>query len=113
MRRIASLLFLILLFPTFVFAAQIFGSLKQNNTSVGQGVRVRIQCAGEKPYEADTDGYGSYKIYVPHPGKCGLSVFYGGRWSAVYDIYSDQTDPVRYDFALISQNDGSLRLERK
>lgn len=37
------LLLLILLFPTFAVASQIFGSLKENNTSVGKGVPVDVR----------------------------------------------------------------------
>lgn len=114
MRRIAILLLLILLFPTFAVAGQIFGSLKENNTSVGKGVGIRIQC-GEKvnPYEGESDSYGSYSVYVPQPGKCAFTVYYAGQWSLPYDIYSDQTDPVRYDFELVRQHDRSFKLERK
>jgi hypothetical protein len=112
MRKIAIPLFLILLFPTFAFAAQIFGSLKQNNTSLGKGVAVVIQC-GKERFEGQTDPYGSYNIYVPRPGKCAFSVYYDGRWSQAYEVYSDQTDPVRYDFELVRQGDGSFKLERK
>lgn len=114
MRRIGMLLLLILLFPTGALAGQIFGSLKQNNSSVGNGVGVRIQC-GEKgrPIEGATDSYGSYSLYVPQPGKCAFTVYYSGQWSVPYEIYSDQADPVRYDFELVRQDDGSYRLERR
>jgi hypothetical protein len=113
MRKIAIPLFLILLFPTFALAGQIFGSLKQNGASIGKGTAVLIKCSESEKYEGQTDGYGSYNIYVPRAGKCGFTVYYGGRWSPAYFVYSDQTDPVRYDFELVRQPDGSFKLERK
>jgi hypothetical protein len=114
MRRFAILLLLILLFPTFALAGQIFGSLKHNNTSVGKGVGVKIQCGEkDKPLEGTSDSFGSYSVYVPQPGKCAFTVYYGGQWSWPFDVYSDQTDPVRYDFELVRQSDGSFKLERK
>jgi hypothetical protein len=113
MRKIAIPLFLILLFPTFALAGQIFGSLKQNGASIGKGSAVLIKCSETEKYEGQTDAYGSYNIYVSRAGKCAFSVYYGGRWSSPYYVYSDQTDPVRYDFELIRQPDGSFRLERK
>lgn len=112
MKRIAIPLFLILLFPTFALAGQIFGSLKENNASIGKGAAVVIKC-GESRYEGQTDPYGSYSIWVPQAGKCAFTVYYGGRWSSAYFVYSDQTDPVRYDFELVRQPDGSYKLERK
>jgi hypothetical protein len=112
MRKIAIPLFLILLCPTFALAGQIFGSLKQNGASIGKGTAVVIKC-GETQYEGQTDAYGSYNIYVPSAGKCAFMVYYGGRWSPAYYVYSDQTDPVRYDFELVRQPDGSFKLERK
>ena len=113
MRKIAIPLFLILLFPTFALAGQIFGSLKQNGASIGKGSAVLIKCSESEKYEGQTDGYGSYNIYVSRAGKCAFSVYYKGRWSPPYYVYSDQTDPVRYDFELVNQPDGSFRLERK
>ena len=113
MKKIAIPLFLILLFPTFALAGQIFGSLKQNGASIGKGAAVAIKCGENPENRGETDSYGSYNIYVPRAGKCAFTVYYGGRWSPAYYVYSDQTDPVRYDFELVPQGDGSFKLERR
>src|SRR5882762_4859307 len=113
MRKIAIPLFLILLFPTFAFAGQIFGSLKQNGASIGKGAAVVIKCGENPENRGQTDAYGSYNIYVPQPGRCAFTVYYEGRRSQAYNVYSDRTDPVRYDFELVRQGDGSFKLERR
>ena len=110
MRKVATLLLAFFLFPVSTFAAQVFGSIKFQNRSVGEGVEIRIRCTkGERNLR--TDRFGSYSEYLP-PGKCTLEVNLGGEWSMPYDVYSDESDPVRYDFELV-RIDGQLRLERK
>lgn len=111
MRKIAFCFQLILLLPSLVFGAQVFGSLKYEDRSVGEGVVVRIQCDGEKDVWVKTDGYGSYNAYLPAK-HWRLSVYLGNQWSEPTDVYPDATDPVRYDFELI-RRDGRLFLGRK
>ncbi|MCI0453639.1 MAG: hypothetical protein L0Y68_01435 [Candidatus Dadabacteria bacterium] len=110
MKTTASLVILILLVPAFVRAAQVYGSLNEGSKSVGPKVRIEIACAGNT-YPGETDGYGSYSIYIPQPGKCTLRVDYGGQWPE-YEIYS-YDDPVRYDFDLVRGNDGRYVLIRR
>jgi len=112
MKKITIMLSLILLFPTFAFGKQIFGSLKEGNTAVGEGVGIRIKC-GDNEHTGQTDVYGSYSVFVPNPGRCAFQVYYGGVWSQPYDIYSDETDPVRYDFELVRESDGTFVLKRR
>jgi hypothetical protein len=111
MKRLPVLLLMILCLPIIAFAAQIYGSLRVNNASVGEGVPVRIQCA-DGAYEGKTDRYGAYSIPLRPSRKCSLSVNYAGRWSVPFDVYPDE-DPVRYDFDLIRQSDGAITLSRR
>lgn len=111
MRKIVFCFQMILLLPAIVFGAQVFGSLKYQDRSVGAGVVVKIQCDGEKDVWVNTDGYGSYSAYLP-PKHCSLSVNLRNQWSEPAEVYPDSTDPVRYDFELVSR-DGRLFLGRK
>jgi hypothetical protein len=113
MKKIAVCVLLIVFLPMLAVAAQVFGSLKYEDRSVGQGVDLKIQCVGEKEVWAKTDAYGSYSAYLPRPKKCGLQVSFGKQWTDVYDIYPDETDPVRYDFELVKRDNGTLFLRRK
>ena len=115
MRKVAILLLVFLLFPVSTFAAQVFGNIKFENRSVGEGVEIRIRC-GEKMEKGEknlrTDRFGSYSDYLP-TGKCTFEVNFRDQWSMPYDIYADENDPVRYDFELVRIDGNQLRLERK
>jgi hypothetical protein len=111
MKTIGTLVFLMLIVVPPAFSAQIYGSLKEGDRSVGAGVKVIIECAGGTDSK-ETDGYGSYNLYVRPTGKCTFRVYYQGKWSVPFTIYS-YDDPVRYDFELIRQGDGQYALKRK
>ena len=112
MKKTAILLLIIMCVPVVSFGAQIFGSLKSNNASVGANVPVRIQCDDGAAYEARTDAYGSYSVPLRVSKKCGLTVYFSGRWSNAFDVYPYE-DPVRYDFDLVGQKDGTIGLRRR
>jgi hypothetical protein len=112
MKKIAFCLPLVLLFPSLVLGAQVFGSLKYEDRSVGPGMELKIQCDGERDIWAKTDGYGSYNAYL-QPKRCGLQVLLGNQWSESAEVFPDSTDPVRYDFELVKRDNGSLFLRRK
>jgi hypothetical protein len=111
MKRILMLLLLIVCVPTLCLGAQIYGSLRVDNASVGAGVLVRIECP-EGAYEGKTDAYGSYTVPLRVSKKCSLLVHYNGQWSGRFDVYP-YADPVRYDFDLLRQKDGSIGLRRR
>ncbi len=114
MRKVAILLLVFFVFPVSTFGAQVFGSIKFENRSVGEGVDIRVRC-GEKAEKGEknlkTDRFGSYSEYLPS-GKCTFEVNLRGEWSIPFDIYADESDPVRYDFELV-RIDGRLKLERR
>jgi len=111
MKRLPVVLLLIACLPALVLGAQIYGNLRWNNASVGEGVAVKIQCA-EGPYEGRTDGYGSYSVPLRPSRKCDLFVYFANQWSIPFDVYPSQ-DPVRYDFDIVRQADGRLALRRR
>lgn len=115
MKAITALLFLVLLFlmsllPPFAEAAQIYGSLKEGEKSVGRGVEIAITC-NNTPYRTTTEEDGSYRVFVRERGKCRFTVTYRNRTAAT-DIYSFD-DPTRYDFELVRQPDGNYVLRRR
>lgn len=111
MKKVALLLVIILCLPILGFGAQIFGRLRANNASVGKDVWVKIQCDNGK-FEAKTNAYGSYRVLMPLSKNCQLTVYYQGKESKPFKVYPYK-DPVRYDFDLLKQDDGSLALRRK
>lgn len=111
MKRISTVLVLLLWLPIVAFGSQIYGNLRMNNDSV-QGVQVRIKCDGAE-YVGQTDAYGSYRVPVgsAKAKDCKFSVSYNGRWSGDFAVYA-YDDPVRYDFDLVETN-GSIALRRR
>jgi hypothetical protein len=110
MKKIAVLFLVIFLCPLVASAAQIYGSLKEGGKSVGAGTTVVIWY-GDKQYSVNTDQYGSYSIYVPNTGKCGIEVVFRGQRTPRFSIYS-YPNPARYDFELVRDNNG-YHLERR
>jgi hypothetical protein len=111
MKRLPMVMLLIACLPALAFAAQIYGNLRWNNAAVGEGVVVKIQCP-EGPYEGRTDGYGSYSVALRPSKKCGLSVYFANQWSVPFDVFPYE-DPVRYDFDIVRQGNGTLALVRR
>ena len=109
MKRITMSFLLIMLFPLCAFAGEIYGSLEVNGRSIGPGVKVEIRC-GNNTYTEQTDGYGSYSVYVRDTGGCHLTVQYGSQ-SPQIDVYS-YPNSVRYDLVLEGSG-GQYSLRRK
>ena len=112
MKKLISCFPLILSLPAIAFAAQVFGSLKFEDRSVGPGVQIRARCDGEKEIWIKTDNFGSYSMYS-RARKCIIDVNFRNQWSEAIDVYPDPTDPVRYDFELVRRPNGALYLRRK
>ena len=111
MKKFISVVVLTICCAGVVNAGQIYGSVKEGSRSVGEGVEVSINCGG-KPISAKTDSYGSYKLYVSNSGKCTLSIYYQNQWSQPFPVFSD-LEPIRYDFELMKQPNGTFVLKRR
>lgn len=111
MKKISMVLLLMVCLPVLAFGAQIYGNLRWNNASVGEGVAVKIQCP-EGAYDGRTDAYGSYRVALRPSKKCDLSVYFANQWSNSFPVYP-YDDPVRYDFDIVRQGNGSLNLVRR
>ncbi len=113
MRKIFTCIQIILFIPAITMAAQVFGSLKFEDRSVGAGVQLKVRCDGEKEVWGQTDNFGSYNVYL-QPKRCFLDVNFRNQWwSTTTPIYADATDPVRYDFELVRGANGAFVLRRK
>jgi len=99
----ASIAFLLVLNPIMAFAGEIYGTIRESGSPV-KGASVTVECSNNT-YPAQTDDYGSYRVFVPVNGKCSLTVTYIGVTSQKFSVFS-YTDPVRYEF---EWNRGQLR----
>ena len=109
MKKVNPLILLVLLLPLYVYAAQIYGGLKEDGRAVPEKTRIEVICNG-KTYAGVTDGYGAYSVYAPEKGKCVFKVYHKGQ-APIFDLYS-YDNPVRYDFDLVLVN-GQYTLRRK
>jgi hypothetical protein len=109
MNKINTLILPVLLLPLSVYAAQVYGSLKEDGRAVPEKTRIEVICNG-KTYPGATDSSGAYSVFASEKGKCVFKVYYKGQ-SPTFDLYS-YDNPVRYDFDLVLQN-GQYQLRRK
>jgi hypothetical protein len=109
MKKVNPLIFLALLLPLYAYAAQIYGSLKEDGRAVPEKTRIEVICNG-KAFAGVTDGYGAYNVYASEKGKCVFKVYHKGQ--APTFALSSYENPVRYDFDLVLVN-GQYTLRRK
>jgi hypothetical protein len=109
MKSIPILLFALLLSASGTLAGEVYGTITDGSRSVPAGVKVEIGASGHV-YSAETDKFGSYRIYVKEKGKCTLTVRTKDQAPTV-DLYSYDKS-TRYDWVLEAK-DGKLSLRRK
>ena len=109
MKRAFLVVLLILGLSTLAFAGKIYGSITEAGKPVAQGVKVEVTCGG-KSYSAQTDAYGSFKLFVPDKGKCTLKVYYQGQTPS-FEINS-YGGAVQYDL-ILEKTGGQYTLKRK
>ena len=109
MRRAYLLLAFILGMAPLAFAGKIYGGITENGKAVAPGVKVEVAC-GPKNYSAQTDAYGSFRLFVAEKGKCTLTVHYQQQ-SPSLEINSYEGS-VQYDLVL-EKKGGQYALRRK
>jgi hypothetical protein len=109
MKPAFMLVLLLLGLSSSALAGKIYGSVSEGGKPVAQGVKLEVTC-GANTYAAQTDAYGSFKLFVPDKGKCALKVHYQGQTPA-FEINSYEGS-VQYDLILEKQ-DGKYTLRRK
>src|SRR5258708_35327636 len=92
----------VLLLPADVFdsqalAGEIYGTIKAEAKGVSKGTKLEI-VSSKKTYTAETDTYGSYRVYVPEKGKCTFKVHYN-KQVPVLEIFSYDKS-TRYDLSI-------------
>jgi hypothetical protein len=110
MKVAATAFLLLILFPNFGTAAQVYGTLRELDRPVAANIRIEIVCGGNV-YPAVTDNYGSYKLFARETGKCTFRVYYQNQVPQM--IIDSYTDAAHYDFDLVRQTDGRYQLKRK
>jgi hypothetical protein len=90
-------------------AGELFGTISEGDKPVGEKVKVEVT-AGENTYSAQTDTFGSYRIFVKEKGKCTLKVHYKDQ-TPTFSVASFEKS-TRYDFVLTQKN-GKYTLGRK
>jgi len=103
-------LFLLAMVPSYTFAAQVYGTLRESGRSIGSNVKVEVIC-GSSTYSAMTDNYGSYRLFAREQGRCTLRVYFQNQ--APEAVINSYTDAVQYDFNLVRNPSGQYSLERK
>lgn len=109
MKKIVMTIALGLMLSISVSAAQIYGTLRENQRPVQADIEIEVKCNGHV-YAAKTDSYGAYSLNV-EKGKCTFTLkeYKGQQPTAV--LYSSNS-PLRYDFELVPVN-GVYQLRRK
>ncbi len=110
MRKNTILILIVgMLFPSLIYAGEIYGTIREGGKAVTKGIKVEV-VSPAKTYTAQTDAYGSYRLYVVEKGKCMLKVYYKGQ-TPLFMVYSYDKS-TRYDLSLESK-DGKYSLKRK
>ena len=103
MKKIMILFIIIICFPAFTFAGEIYGNIKVGERPIGMGIKVEITptgdttpaedttSAGDTTYVTYTDTYSSYSIYVEETGRYELTVYYEDPHSE--DPHSEEPHP--------------------
>lgn len=109
MKSFLIVAFALLLPASRVLGGEVYGTITEGSKPVPAGVKVEIGASGHV-YSAETDKFGSYRIYVKEKGKCTLTVRTKDQ-APVIDLYSYDKS-TRYDWVLETK-DGKLSLRRK
>ncbi len=109
MKQTILVMSFLLAFSTVAYAGRINGTITESGKAVAQGVKVEVTC-GANNYAAQTDAYGTFKLFVPDKGKCALKVNYQGQ-APSFEINSYEGS-VQYDLILEKQG-AQYTLRRK
>ena len=106
--RMVVVSIVVFLAPLTAQAAQVYGSLSKGGHPLG-GASVTVACESGDRDETRTDDRGAYRLFVPHTGRCTLSVpDHGGASAAIYSF----DEPVRFDFEVVPA-DGGFQLRKR
>ncbi len=101
---------LLLLFPSFAMAGEIYGSITSGGASVGEGVEVSATCGGKTYPAVKTDKAGSFHLVVAETGKCTLTVI---RAAASASVEVASYDEGTQADIVLEVKDGKLTARRR
>lgn len=110
MRKLATILVVLLAVPTLASAGEIFGKISMGGNPVGEGTTVSAKCGDKSVPAVTTDKSGSYHIVLAATGKCTLTVTHKGQSADVAVLSYD--DAAQADLVL-EVKDGKLTARRK
>jgi hypothetical protein len=90
-------------------AAEIHGTVSENDKPLPEGVALKLEC-GDVTASAKTDEFGSYSLRIAATGECKLFLDYKGSSPSVKVTLYDR--PSRYDL-VVRQEEGKILLGRK
>ena len=109
MKRALILVLFVLGLTSLAHAGKIYGSVTEGGKPVAPGTKVEVTC-GANNYAAQTDAYGSFKLFVPDKGKCLLKVNHQGQTPSI-EINSYEGS-VQYDL-ILEKSGAQYTLRRK
>ncbi len=109
MRSLGMAVLALLFCASCVLAGELYGTITDGTKPVGAGVKVDVKASGTV-YTAETDKFGSYRIFVKEKGKCILTVYLKEHTAAVELFSYDKS--TRYDWICEMQG-GKALLRRK
>ena len=110
MRFMVIWLALVVVTPTLAVCGEIYGTVKEGVTPVGEGVEMAIVFP-DTTYTGQTADRGRYSICVARVGKCTVRIKYADQNPGA-EIYSFE-ESARYNLILKRQPDGKYTLTVK
>ena len=99
MKRIILALILVLNFPYYSIAGEIFGIVKNSGRN---DIKVIVKCGSEHEDDYVVDRYGGYKMYVNYVGVCDLNLRINGIKSLPISIRVGKHS-IRYNLRFYKQ----------
>ena len=109
MRTTVLMLPVLFLFASRVTAGELYGTITDGGKPIVSGVKVEITASGNS-YSAETDKFGSYRVFVKEKGKCTLTLHVRDQSPAVGLVSYDNS--TRYDW-ILETKDGKLSWRRR
>jgi hypothetical protein len=106
MKTLVALALMVATFPTVAVAGELYGTIKEGETLVKEGVQMTVTC-GAKVVAGQTDKYGAYRLFAQEEGKCTLTVKVGTEAPSV--VIHSFADSARYNL-ILEKKDGKYTL---
>jgi hypothetical protein len=109
MKITISVVLALILCASRMTAGELYGTITDGGKPIASGLKVEIAAAGIV-YPAETDKFGSYRVFVKGKGKCTLTVHVRDQSPTVGLVSYDNS--TRYDW-ILETKDGKLSLRRR